>query len=239
MKRFLVLSTLVLALLAWVIPTDALAQRRGGGSFGGSRGGGYGRSFGRSYRSPSSGRSFGGSRTRQAPPPSRNAPGSNAPTSRFGSAPTSRNSFGGSRMNRPADYTGRYGAPRASERQSFRGQSGTSTNYVVNRYGGMGDGFMMGYMMGSIPWYWSMPFHPAFYYSRPYTHTNPDGSVGVYPPTFQWGTLIITLLVIGGIAFILFTWLRNRRRRVAYATSGTMAASYDDDERPGAQSSFM
>ena len=36
MKRILVLSSLVLALLAWVIPTDALAQRRGGGSFGGS-----------------------------------------------------------------------------------------------------------------------------------------------------------------------------------------------------------
>ena len=235
MKRFLVLSTLVLALLAWVIPTDALAQRRGGGSFGGSRGGGYGRSF----RSPSSGRSFGGSRTRQAPPPSRNAPGSNAPTGRFGNAPTSRNAFGGSRMNRPADYTGRYGAPRATERQSFRGQSGTSTNYVVNRYGGMGDGFMMGYMMGSIPWYWSMPFHPAFYFSRPYTHANPDGSVGVYPPTFQWGTLIITLLVVGGLLFIGYVWLRNRRRRMAYTTSGTMAASYDDDERPGAQSSFM
>ncbi len=239
MKRFLVLSTLVLALLAWVIPTDALAQRRGGGSFGGSRGGGYGRSFGRGYRSPSSGRSFGGSRTRQAPPPSRNAPGSNTRTDRFGSTPTSRNTFGGSRMNRPADYTGRYGAPRATQRQSFRGPAGTSTNYVVNRYGGMGDGFMMGYMMGSIPWYWSMPFHPAFYFSRPYTHTNPDGSVGVYPPTFQWGTLIITLLVVGGIAFILFTWLRNRRRRMAYTTSGMMAASYDDDERPGAQSSFM
>ncbi len=239
MKRFLVLSTLFIALLAWVIPTDALAQRRGGGSFGGSRGGGYGRSFGRSSRSPSSGRSFGGSRTRQTPPPSRNAPGSSTSTNRFGSGPTSRNAFGGSRMNRPADYTGRYGAPRATERQSFRGQSGTSTNYVVNRYGGMGDGFMMGYMMGSIPWYWSMPFHPAFYFSRPYTHANPDGSVGVYPPTFQWGTLIITLLVVGGLLFIGYVWLRNRRRRMAYTTSGTMAASYDDDERPGAQSSFM
>ncbi len=238
MKRFLVLSTLVLALLAWVIPTDALAQRRGGGSFGGSRGG-YGRSYGRSYRSPSSGRSFGGSRSRQTPPPSRTAPGSSSPTGRFGSAPTSRNSFGGSRMNRPADYTGRYGAPRATQRQSFRGPAGTTTNYVVNRYGGMGDGFMMGYMMGSIPWYWSMPFHPAFYFSRPYTHANPDGSVGVYPPTFQWGTLIITLLVVGGLLFIGYVWLRNRRRRMAYTTSGTMAASYDDDQRPGAQSSFM
>lgn len=235
MKRILVLSSLVLALLAWVIPTDALAQRRGGGSFGGSRGG-----YGRSYRSPSSGRSFGGSRSRQAPPPSRNAPGSNTRTDRFGSTPTSRNAFGGSRMNRPADYTGRYGAPRATQRQSFRGPAGTSTNYVVNRYGGMGDGFMMGYMMGSIPWYWSMPFHPAFYFSRPYTHANPDGSVAVYPPTFQWGTLIITLLVVGGIAFVLFTWLRNRRRRVQGAFAGSDGSQWNEppSDDSGSKSSF-
>lgn len=240
MKRFLVLSTLFIALLAWVIPTDALAQRRGGGSFGGSRGGGYGRSFGRSSRSPSSGRSFGGSRTRQTPPPSRNAPGSSTPTNRFGSGPTSRNAFGGSRMNRPADYTGRYGAPRATQRQSFRGQSGTSTNYVVNRYGGMGDGFMMGYMMGSIPWYWSMPFHPAFYFSRPYTNTNPDGSVGIYPPTFQWGTLIITLLIVAGIGFILFTWIRNRRRRAQGAFAGSDGSTWNEppSDDSGSKSSF-
>ena len=235
MKRILVLSSLVLALLAWVIPTDALAQRRGGGSFGGSRGG-----YGRSYRSPSSGRSFGGSRSRQAPPPSRSAPRSSSPTGRFGSAPSARNSFGGSRMNRPADYTGRYGVPRATQRQSFRGPAGTTTNYVVNRYGGMGDGFMMGYMMGSIPWYWSMPFHQAFYFSRPYTHTNPDGSVGVYPPTFQWGTLIITLLVVGGIAFILFTWLRNRRRRVQGAFAGSDGSQWNEppSDDSGSKSSF-
>lgn len=232
MKRTLVIATLFLAVFAWVIPTDALAQRRGGGSFGGSRGGGYGRSFGRSYRSPSSCRSFGGSRSRQTPPPSRNAPGAASPSGRFNSSPSARNSFGGARMNRQGDYTGRYGVPRATERRAFRDPSGTQTNYVVNRYGGMGDGFMMGYMLGSIPWYWSMPFHPAFYFSRPYTHANPDGSVAVYPPTFQWGTLIITLLVIGAIAFILFTWLRNRRRRLrgAFAGTTTRSTSWDGGE---------
>ena len=240
MKRILVIASLVLAILAWVIPTDALAQRRGGGSFGGSRGG-YGRSFGRSYRSPG-GRSFSGSRTRQSPPPSRSAPGTSSPSGRFGSAPSSRNSFGGSRMSRPSDYTGRYGVPRATQRQSFRGPAGTTTNYVVNRYGGMGDGFMMGYMLGSIPWYWSMPFHPAFYFSRPYTHANPDGSVAVYPPTFQWGTLLMTILVVGGVAFILYTWLRNRRRRMSGAFAGGATGGSTWNEPPsddsGSKSSF-
>lgn len=235
MKRILVIATLILAVLAWVVPTDALAQRRGG-SFGGSRGGGYGRSFGRSYRSPSSGRSFGGSRSNRqsAPPSQRNSQGGN----RFGNAPSARNSFGGSRMNRPADYTGRYGVPRATQRQSFRGPAGTTTNYVVNRYGGMGDGFMMGYMMGSIPWYWSMPFHPAFYFSRPYTHANPDGSVAVYPPTFQWGTLLLTLIVVAALGFILYTWLRNRRRRMqgAFANGSKWNEPPSDDS--GSKSSF-
>jgi hypothetical protein len=145
-------------------------------------------------------------------------------------------------MSRPTDYTGRYGVPRATQRQSFRGPAGTTTNYVVNRYGGMGDGFMMGYMLGSIPWYWSMPFHPAFYFSRPYTHANPDGSVAVYPPTFQWGTLLMTILVVGGVAFILYTWLRNRRRRMngAFAGGATGGSTWNEppSDDSGSKSSF-
>lgn len=237
MKRLVIIATLVLAGLAWVIPTDALAQRRGG-SFGGSRGGGYGRSF----RSPSSGRSFGGSRSsRQAVPP-RSTPSQRygSGSNRFSNSPTMRNSFGGARMNRPTEYTGRYGAPRATQRQAVRSANGSTTNYVVNRYGGMGDGFMMGYMLGSIPWYWSMPFHPAFYFSRPYTHVNPDGTVGMYPPTIQWGTVIMTIVIVAGIGFVIYTWLRNRRRRMgglgyAGGSQNTMAASDDD----GSKSSFI
>lgn len=234
MRRLAVITTLVLTVLSLAVPIDALAQRRGG-SFGGSRGGGFGRSFGRSYRSPNGGRSFGGSRSyRQSSPPSqRYGMGGN----RFGNAQSSRNSFGGSRMGRPADYTGRYGVPRSAQRQAFRDGSGRTTNYVVNRYGGMGDGFMMGYMMGSIPWYWSMPFHPAFYYSRPYTNVNPDGTVGVYPPTFQWSTLILTLLVVAGVSYILYTWLRNRRRiRGAFDGGSTWNEPPSDDS--GSKSSF-
>jgi len=220
MKRFLALSALLLALAVWVAPLDALAQRRGG-SFGGSRGG---RSFGRSYNSPS--RSFGGTRTSPSRPSMPSQRGSGY------SAPSARNSFGGTRMSRATDYTSRYGVPRRTETRSFSGTNGTRTNYVVNQYGGMGDGFMMGYLMGSIPWYWSMPFHPAFYYSRPHTVANADGTTGAYPGTFQWGTLFLTILVIGGIAFVIYTWLKNKRRRLSYAT----AYDQDDDAR---KSSFM
>lgn len=218
------------ALVLMILPLDALAQRRGGGSFGGSRG----RGFSAPRSSPRG--SFGGSRGSSRATPPRNTRDGGA--SRFGNAPTMRNSFGGSRLNSSGDYVGRYGAPRATERRTFQGANGPA-NYTINRYGGMGDGFMMGYMLGSIPWYWSMPFHPAFYFSRPATVVNPDGTTGVYPGTFQWGTLFMTVLVVGGLLFIGYVWLRNRRRRMAFTTTGTMAASYDDDQRPGAQSSFM
>lgn len=230
MKRFLILATLLTMLFAWVVPTEVLAQRRGG-SFGGSRGGGFG---GRSYGGGS--RSFGGSRGYGAPRTYPSRPSASPQRSPGYSAPSqSRNSFGGSRMSRPADYTGRYGVPRRTETRTFSGPNGARNNYVVNQYGGMGDGFMMGYMMGSAPWYWSMPFHPAFYYSRPYTVVNPDGTTGIYPGTFQWGTLLFTLIVIAGVGFILYTWLRNKRRTFAYSASSTYAEADDD----GSKSSFM
>lgn len=202
--------TLLLAVFMWVIPTDTLAQRRGG-SFGGSR------SSGRSFSSPRSGGSFGGRRSAPSSAP-RSAPrsGSSSRGSNYSpSRPTERNTntFGGARINRPQDYTSRYGTPRAQSRESFR-TNGTTTNYVVNRYGGMGDGFMMGYLMGSIPWYYHMPFHPAYYYSHPTTVVNPDGTTGVYPGTFQFGTLFFTLLIVGALCFIIYVIIRNRRRRV-------------------------
>jgi len=230
-KRTLGFAAMIAAALLMILPLDALAQRRGGGSFGGSR---------RSYSAPrGGGGSFGGSR-RSAPSraPSTPTPRSGSGPTRYGNAPTMRNSMGGSRMTSGADYTSRYGTPRRTETRSIAGANGQRSNYTVNQYGGMGDGFMMGYLMGSIPWYWSMPFHPAFYYSRPYTAANPDGTTAVYPGTFQWGTLFVTLLIIGGIAFIGYVWLRNRRRkRFAFASATTYDEEGADD--PGAKSSFM
>lgn len=196
----------VFVMLFMTIAPDLMSQRRGG-SFGGSR------SSGRSYSAPRSapsggGGSFGSSRS--------TAPRSGSPTS--STAPRSstsipRNSFGGSRMSSPTDYTSRYGTPRQVQTQAVPNRTGGTSNYVVNRYGGMGDGFMMGYMMGMVPWYYSMPFHPAYYHSQPATVANPDGTTSIYPGTFQWGTLFFTLLIVAGIGYIIYVWLRNRKRR--------------------------
>lgn len=207
--RRLSIAAMCTAILAMTLPLDALAQRRGGGgrSFGGSRS--------RSYSAPRSSRpsgSFGSTRRTPTQPRS---------TTRPSQSSAQRNSFGGSRLNSSRDYTSRYGTPRRTETRSFNGPNGNRP-YVVNRYGGMADGFMMGYMMGSIPWYFSMPFHPAFYFSRPYTVANPDGSVGVYPGTFQWGTLFLTLIVLAALGFIVVMWLKRRRQR---ALAGSEAYS--------------
>jgi hypothetical protein len=146
---------------------------------------------------------------------------------RSSTAPTSTgtNSFGGSRLSTGTDYTSRYGTPRRSQPVSVP-TTGGSTNYVVHRYGGMGDGFMMGYLMGSIPWYYSMPFHPAYYYSRPYTAVNPDGTVSVYPGTFQWGQLFFMLLLVAGGGYIIYVWLRGRRQRRAYGSADMSKSSF-------------
>ncbi len=220
-QKLSVISMLA-AVLVLVAPTDVLAQRRGGGSFGGSR------SFGRSYSTPSSGRSFGGSRQ---PYSSRQSqPYGSRPSTRPGASPfygSSRNTFGGTRLNSSADYTSRYGIPRKSEQQRMATPNGTA-NYTVNRYGGISDGFMMGYVMGSIPWYYSMPFHPAYYYSRPYTTVNPDGTTSVYPGTFQWGTVFFMLILVGGGGYILYVWLRGKRRRALAGGLDMSRSSFDN-----------
>jgi len=209
------LTAMLVAILVMLVPAELDAQRRGG-SFGGSR-------SSRSYSSPSRGGGSFGSRNgggsfgsrRSSPSSSPYSSGRTSSVPRASSPSVQRNSFGGSRLSTSSDYTSRYGIPRKTERATFSSGGGGSTNYVVNRYGGMGDGFMMGYLMGSVPWYYSMPFHPAYYYSRPYTVANPDGTVSAYPGTFQWGTLFFTVLVVGGVAFIVYVWVRNRRRRNA------------------------
>lgn len=211
--RSVCMSLMTAALLLMILPTEALSQRgRGGGSFGGSRS--SGRSFSAPRSSPRGGGSFGGSRQSynsrsrdySAPRSRSSSPSMGSPTS------AQRNGFGGSRLGTKQEYTSRYGTPRKVETARVPTSAG-ATNYQVNRYGGMGDGFMMGYLMGSIPWYYSMPFHPAFYYSRPYTVANADGTVGVYPGTFQWGQLFFVLLLVAGGGYILYVWIRSKRRR--------------------------
>ena len=224
LRSFSLLAMLV-AIMMMVLPDDLDAQRRGG-SFGGRR----------SYSAPrsaprSNGRnSFGGTRRtqrREAQRPMQRRYDSR-PTTRSNRTPVGtrqQNAFGGTRLNSAKEYTSRYGTPRRTETRTLSGAAG-GKNYTIHRYGGMGDGFMMGYMMGAIPWYYHMPFHPAFYYSRPYTVPQADGTVAVYPGTFQWGTVFfMALLVIGG-GYILYVYLRQRRRRQDWGGADLSKSSF-------------
>jgi hypothetical protein len=188
-------------LLGIVLLTDVSeAQRRGGGgSFGGARRSSPSfapsRPAAPSSSAPSN--SFGGQRSMTSPAPQ--------------SMQRSSGSFGGSRAMGPAaatDYRKSYGIPRQSTPVAV---PGASTPYMMHSYGGYSDGLMMGYMMGRTSAMWSMPFHPAFYYSRPVYVTNPDGTVEVYPPTFSLMKLFMTI-VITGLLVWLIVWIVRRRR---------------------------
>ncbi|MGA2298070.1 MAG: hypothetical protein ABSG15_11030, partial [FCB group bacterium] len=187
------------------------------GSFGG------GRSFG------GGGRSFGGSRSISKP----SAPSTAKPPSSFGgnrsmtSNPSTQrlgSSFGGNRLGSHAEYTQTYGIPRKTQSFTKNNEQGISQNYRMNDYGGYGSGLMTGYMMGTSSWMWSMPFHPAFYYSRPYYVTNPDGTVDVYPPTFSWSKLIFTILILAVVVYIIYAIVRSVRRN-KYGTGSTSSFS--------------
>ena len=115
-------------------------------------------------------------------------------------------------MSSSQDYTRSYGVPRRQETTPFRGNDGVSRNYVFNQYGGYADGLMTGYAMGRMSWWWYTPFHPAFYYSAPPYVVRADGTMEYYPPTFSFGTLFFTLLIAGVIVYILYVFIRNRRR---------------------------
>lgn len=205
---------LVVALMILIAP-DVAEARRGFG-------GGFGRSFGGSR---SFGRSFGGSRSRSFQRPRSSQPRSSfgsrkGTTSAMRSTPSSKaaSSIGGRRLSGGSrQYTSKYGAPRKSTTQSVT-RNGVTQNYVMHSYGGYGSGLMTGYMMGATSWMWMMPFHPAFYYSRPYYVDNSDGTVGVYPPTFDWSKLFFTLIIIAIIIYIIRVIIRNRKSR-AYSQS--------------------
>lgn len=164
---------------------------------------GFGRGGGRSFGS----RSFGGNRS-------------------FGSS--NRNSFGSSRsfssgrgfrssstgrFANGQQYRMRYGIPRKSSSMKIN-QNGSNRNYTMHSYGGLGDGFMTGYLLGSIPWYWHMPFHPAFYYSRPVIVDGANGSKEVYPGTFSFGSIIMAIILIGGVGFVIYALFFRRRSQI-------------------------
>lgn len=122
-------------------------------------------------------------------------------------------SFGGNRLNSSKDYTKKYGTPRKTQTKTMSNAQGQQQRYVMHSYGGYGSGLMTGYMMGATPFLWSTPFHPAFYYSRPYYVNNPDGTIGVYPPTFSWSKLLFTIIIVGIIAYIIYVIIRNKKQK--------------------------
>lgn len=198
-RSVLLLFTLLLGFATMVSEADA---RGGGRSFGGFR---------------SSRPSYAPNRSAAPRSPSRSifSPRSSSSPS-VGTAPKAasvpRSSFGGQRLGSTQEYTRSYGIPRRSEQMAIPSTGGgIAQNYTVHRYGGLGDGFMVGYLTGASSWMWHMPFHPAFYYSRPYYVEGPNG-MEVYPPTFSWTRLIIVLLIVGGIGYFVVATIRNRRR---------------------------
>lgn len=192
MKGFL---TFIVVTLMWMfIAPDILDARRGsrGGSrsFGGSRKSKSTKTYNKSKSTPAK-KSTSAARRNTGPKPS----------------------FGGTRMNSSKDYTKKYGTPRKTETKTMRNAQGRQQNYVMHSYGGYGSGLMTGYMMGATPFLWSMPFHPAFYYSRPYYINNPDGTIGVYPPTFSWSKLFFTIIIVAIIVYIIYVIIRNKKRK--------------------------
>ena len=164
------------------------------------------------YADARRGRGFGGRRSmsKRTSKPRR----STAPKAAKKPVPKNKQtSFGGTRMNSAKDYTSKYGTPRkAPQTISGKNAAGGQQRYLVHSYGGYGSGLMTGYLMGTTSWMWMMPFHPAFYYSKPYYVNNADGTMSVYPPTFSSGKLLFTLLIVGGIIWIIYRVIRNKRR---------------------------
>jgi hypothetical protein len=168
---------------------NLIKARRGGG---GRRGG-----------------SFGGSRRSRSTSKSSKSTKSRSSTAKK-TDPKKTPSFGGKRMTQ-TEARKTYGTPRKTETMTGKNAAGERVSYNVNSYGGYGSGLMTGYMMGATPFMWSMPFHPAFYYSRPTYVTNPNGTIDVYPPRFSFGKLLITLIIITAIIFIIRRIIKARR----------------------------
>lgn len=150
-------------------------------------------------------RSFGGSRSRTFSTPPKK--GLNTPMNK--STQRQKTSFGGKRLSSANEYRAKYGQPR---KVSQPGQTpGVPAHYRINEYGGFSNGLMMGYLMGHTSWLWFMPFHPAFYFTRPQYVENPDGTIDVYPPTFDLGKLFITIIIVGAIIYYIVRAIQRRR----------------------------
>jgi hypothetical protein len=67
-------------------------------------------------------------------------------------------------------------------------------------------------------WYFSTPFHPAFYFHRPVYYGG-----AVYPGGFNWGNFFLGILVIGAL-IVAAVWLFRKlaggggQRKLRYTT---------------------
>ncbi len=215
LRRILGLLTIIFALGVFLVPDYAEARRKS--SFGGRSRSSFKTkssrpksSFG-SKRSKST--SFGTKGSRKTSSGTRLNKNSRTSATRTSVPRTKQSSFGGSRLNNQKAYTSKYGAPRKTSTYNGTNAAGGNQRYVMNDYGGYGSGLMTGYMMGRTSLLWSMPFHPAFYYSRPYYVNNPDGTIGVYPPTFSFSKLIFILIILGIIILIIRAKIRAKKRK--------------------------
>ncbi len=203
LSKILGIVFLTIALFLLISPDMAYSRRSfGRRSFGG-------RSRSRLFKSPK--------RTRR----NRSSFGKNRSRSSFKKMTPSQRaakSFGGRKLGNAKQYTGKYGVPRKSFSKSLN-RNGVSRNYVFHSYNGYGSGLMTGYLLGRTHWFWSTPFHPAFYYSRPYYVDNPDGTVGVYPPTFSVSKLIFTILIFGVIIYIFIVVIRSKKNNSGSSSS--------------------
>ncbi len=194
LRTTLIASFVAIFVAMFFLPDIAEARRGGGRSFGGSR------------------RSTNTYKSKRTPTKTR--------TSKPRTTQKNPTSFGGKRLNSSQAYTSKYGTPRKSTPQTVT-TGGQSQRYVMNSYGGYGSGLMTGYVMGSTSWLWFTPFHPAFYYSRPYYNTNQDGTIGVYPPTFSIGKVFVTIILAAVVFFIIYAIIKNRKRKSSYGSSSS------------------
>jgi hypothetical protein len=158
------------------------------------------------YISARRGGGFGGIRTRRSTS-TRSRSSSSRTAAARPSNPTKSPSFGGKRIS-SAQAKSRYGTPRKVESFQGKNAAGTPMNYNIHHYGGFSNSLMTGYMMGNMAW-WMMA--PSMLYSRPVYVEKEDGSIDVYPPTFDWGRLFIMILVIGLIVYVIRGMLRAKK----------------------------
>lgn len=166
--------------------TEFIEARRGGG--GGRSGGSFGRS-------------------RSSAQPRNQQPARAQRSSSLPSNPAKTPSFGGKRITKEQAIA-KYGVPRRTSEVVANNQLGQQMNYRLNDYGGFSSGLMYGYMMGNMVWWMTIP---AFFYSKPVYAENSDGSVDVYPPTFDFGKLLVTLIILFAIIYIIRAIIFSRK----------------------------